>query len=68
MGSIELDLQGHFGLELTNFRKIEHVHAITRQGFELESPNSHRMCILGPSGTLLEMGWIDLDLQGHFGL
>ena len=44
---------------------------ITRQGFELESPNSHIMCILGPFQTLLKVGSIDLDIQhvqGHFGL
>ena len=68
MGSIDLDLQGHFGLKLTDFRKFELVCAITRQGFDLESPFSHRMCILGPFRTLLKMGSIDLDLQGHFGL
>ena len=34
----------------------------------LETPFSHRMCILGPSRTLLKMGSIDLGLQGHFGL
>ena len=68
MGSIDLDLQGHFGLKLTDFRKFERVHAITRQGFDRESPFSHRMCILGPLRTLLKMGSIDLDLQGHFGL
>ena len=47
---------------------MELVCTITRQGFELESPNSHRMCILGPYRMLLKMGLIDLDLQGHFGL
>ena len=44
------------------------VCAITRQGFDLEAPFSHRMCILGPFSTLLKMGSIDLDLQGNFGL
>ena len=65
-GVIDLDLQGHFGLKLTHFRKFELVYAITSQGLELESPFSHRMCILGPFRTLLKMGSIDLDLQGHF--
>ena len=68
MGLIDLDLQGHFGLKLVNFRKFELVCAITRQGFELESPFLHIMCILGPFSALLKMGLIDLDLQGHFGL
>ena len=44
------------------------VRTITRQGFKLESPFLHRMCILGPVSALLKMGSIDLDLQGHFGL
>ena len=68
MGLIDLDLQGHFGLKRVNFRKFELVCAITRQGFDLETPSSHRMCILGPFSALLKMGLIDLDLQGHFGL
>ena len=62
MGSIDLNLQGQFGLKLTDFLKFENVNAITRQGFDRESPFSHRMCILGPFRTLLKMGLIDLDL------
>ena len=61
MGSIDLNLQGHFGLKLIDFRKFELASAITRQGF-------NRMCILGPSRTLLKIGSIDVDFQGHFGL
>ena len=68
MGVIDHDLQGQFGLKLTKFRKMELVCMITRQGFTLESPNSHRMCILGPFRMLLRVGLIDHDLQGHFGL
>ena len=68
MGSIDLHHKGHFGLKLTDLRKFDRVHAITRQGFDRESPFSHRMCILIPLRTLLEMGSIDLDLQGHLGL
>ena len=68
MGLIDLDLQGHFGLKRVNFRKFELVCAITRQWFELESPFSHKMCILGPFNALLNMVLVDLDLQGHFGL
>ena len=68
MGSIDLDLQGHFGLKRVNFRKFEFVCAITQQGFDLETPSSQTTCILGPFSALLKMGLIDLDLQGHFGL
>ena len=68
MGSIDLDLQGNFGLKLIDFRKFELVSMITRQGFDLESLFLHRMCILGPFRTLLKIGLIHLDLQGPFGL
>jgi hypothetical protein len=68
MGSIDLDLRGHFGLKLTDFRNFDGFYAITRQGFDRESPFLHRMCILGPLRSLLKMGSCDLDLQGHFGL
>ena len=46
MGSIDLDLQSHFGLKLIDFLcKFELIRAITRQGFELGSPFLPRMCI-----------------------
>ena len=38
------------------------------KGFELESPNLYRICILGFSPLVLKMGVIDLDLQGHFAI
>ena len=38
---------------------------ITCNRFELESPNFHKICILGFSQMILKMGVIDLDLQGH---
>ena len=68
MGTIERDLQGHFGLKLSNLDKIRLVTAIIRQGLKLEPPYSHKICILGPLRLLLNMGTFDLDLQGHFGL
>ena len=64
MGSIDLDLQGHFGLKLIDFRKFDCVHAMTRQGFDRESPFS--MCILGPFRTLSKMGSIDLTSKVIF--
>ena len=69
MGSIDLDIQGHFGLKLIDFIcKLELVREIIRQGFELGSPFLHRMCILGPFRALLKNGSIDFDLSGNFGL
>ena len=60
MGSIDSDLQGHFVLKLITFRKNELNHTITCQVFK---HFQHGMCILGPFGTYLKMGSIDLDLQ-----
>ena len=37
---------------------------ITSNGFEVESPHLHQICILGLS-QVLKMGVNDLDLQGH---
>ena len=45
MGVIDLqDHLGHFDLELS---EIQLVRAITCNGFELQSPNLHQICILG---------------------
>ena len=48
-------------------RKLYVVHTITRDRFELESPNLHQTYIVGYSRLVLKMEVIDLDLQGHFG-
>ena len=40
-------------------------HVITYNGFELESPDLHQICILGFSQLVFKMGIIDIDLQGH---
>ena len=37
-------------------------------GFELESLNLHKICILGFSQLVLKMGGIDFDLQGHLAI
>ena len=41
---------------------------ITCNGFELESPNLHQICILGFSHLVLKMGVIDIDLQGQLAI
>ena len=43
------------------------VCAITRQVFNLSSPNLHQLCILSTYRLLSKMGSIDLDLPGHSG-
>ena len=60
MEVIDFDLQGQFGhFDL----EIRIVHAITCNGFELQSPNFPQICILGFSHLVLQMKVIDLDLQ-----
>ena len=61
MEVIDLDLQGHFDLE---FLEIWLVSVITYNGFELESPNLHQICIFEFSELVLKMEVIDIDLQG----
>ena len=64
MWSIDLDLQGHIGLKLTDFFcKFELVGAITCQVFDLESSFFAQHVYLGTNQNP-----IDLDLQGHFGV
>ena len=64
---IDIDLQGHFGHFDLEFMEIWLVHAMTCNGFELQSPNLHQTCILGYSQLVLNLEVIDLDLQGNFG-
>ena len=65
MEVIDLDLQVHLGHFDLKFLEIWLVCMITCNGFELESPNLHQICILGFSLLLLKMEVIDLDLQCH---
>ena len=46
--------------------KLYIVRTITLHRFELESSNLHQICILGYSHLVSKIGFIDLDLQGHF--
>ena len=62
MEVIDRDLQGHFD---SKFCEIQFVYAITRNGFELESPKMHQMCILGFPQLVMKMGVIYLDFKGH---
>ena len=68
MGVINLDLQGHFGSFDSEFLEIWLVCTITCNGFELESPNLHPICILRFSWLVLNMGVIDHDLQGYLAI
>ena len=65
---IDHDLQSqlrHFDSKVV---EIWLFHTIDFNGFELESPNFHQICILGLSQPVLKMSVIDLDLQGHLAI
>ena len=62
---IYLDLQGHLCLKQPKSVKNGLVTAITRHAFKLGLPNLHQIGILQPSRSLMKMGLIDRDLQGH---
>ena len=47
--------------------KLYLVRTITRQRFELESPNLYQTCIVGYFQLVMKTGVIDLDLKGNFG-
>ena len=64
MDVIDPDLQGYVGHYDLEFLEIWLISVITCNGFELESPNFHQICILGFSQLVLKMEVIDLDLQG----
>ena len=68
MEVIDPDLQGHFGHLNSAFMEFWLVRAITFDGFELDPPNAHQICIKGFSQLVLKMGGIDLDLQGHLAI
>ena len=64
---IDLD-QGYFGHFNSEFLGVWLGHAITCNGFELESPNLQWICILRFYWLVLNTGVIDLDLQGHLAI
>ena len=64
----DVDLQGQFGHFDSEFLAIWLVRVITCNGFELESPNLHQICILGICQTVLKVGVIDIGLQGHLAI
>ena len=65
IGVIDLDLQGHYGH--FEFLVIWLVRAIAWNGFELESPNLHQICILIFSWLVLHTRIIKLEPSKSFG-
>ena len=68
MEVIDFDLQGHAGQFDLEFLEIWLFCVITSNGFDLESPNVHQICILRLSWPLLKTEVIDLDLQVHLAI
>ena len=64
MEVIDLDRNGNFGHFDLEFYEFWLVRAITCNGFKLESPNLHQICILGFAQLVLKMGVIHFDLRG----
>ena len=67
-GALTTTLNIILALLTQEFLEIQLAHMITCNGFELESPNLHQICILGFSWLVLKMGIIDLDLQGNLAI
>ena len=68
MEVIDRDIQGHFGHFVLELLQIWLVCMITNNGFELESPNLHQICILGYSQLVLKKEDINLDLQHYLAI
>ena len=68
MKVIAHDLRGHLGHFDSKFFEIRLVCTIVFNGFQLDSPNLHQICILGFSLLAMKMNVIDLDLQGRLAI
>ena len=67
MGELDLHLQGHLTLKHSKSGHLGLVRTISQKVLHGISPNLHRICILPSIQHLLNMGDIDLHLQGHLG-
>ena len=68
MGMIDLDLQGHVALKLSILTQNGPFRLITNEGFDLELPSLHQICILAFWLSPLKMVGFDFDLQGQTAL
>ena len=64
MGSVDRNVRGHSVHLLINAPQNELVRSITRDIFELESPNLAQICILGRSWLGFMVGSVDHDVLG----
>ena len=65
-GAIDLELQGQIELKSQNLPHFELVRAISHHQLKSAFPNFGQKCILALLRSLLNLGWIDLDVLFHF--
>ena len=65
-GAIDLELQGQIELKSQNLPHFELVRAISHHQLKSTFPNFGQKCILALLRSLLNLGWIDLDVLFHF--
>ena len=66
LGAIDLELQGQIELKSQNLPHVELVRAISHHQLKSVFPNFGQKCILVLLRSLLNLGWIDLDVLFHF--
>ena len=65
MGDLDLHLQGRLVHFRSNLSKMRLVRKVTHEGFNLDSPNLHQICILYRPCLGLLMVDLDVHLQGR---
>ena len=66
LGAIDLELQGQIELKSQNLPHFELIRAISHHQLKSLFPNFGQKCILALLKSLLNLGWIDLDVLFHF--
>ena len=66
LGAIDLELQGQIELKSPNLPHFELVRAISHHQLKSVFSNFGKKCILALLRSLLNLGWIDLDVLFHF--
>ena len=66
LGTIDLELQGQIELKTQNLPHFELVRAISHHQLKSVFPNFGQKCILALLRSLLNLGWIDLDVLFYF--
>ena len=66
LGTIDLELQGQIELKSQKLPHFELVRAISHHQLKSVFPNFGQKCILALLRSLLNLGWIDLDVLFYF--